>query len=150
MLGLRDNIKKWFYEAVALDQSATQELKETLKRGHPNLERFLDNMCGQIMEAEKKCQARGVLLKEKTLQDFTYDMARYFMVGMEGEAKRRYESDLAKSAREAEASKLKEFDDFLAGGEDNEFADSGVVHDESIDKARETELERKASLSQRA
>lgn len=137
---LRNQIKQWFNEAVRLNVQAPQELKDSLLRGHPNLDNFLDRMCAQIEKADQVCRSRGVQLKQKTLQDFTYDMANYFMKGMEGEAKRRYESDMQRLAREAEEQRLKEFDAVLAGRPEGEFAEAGVISNEQIDKAREAEL----------
>lgn len=137
---LRTQIKKWFNEAVQLDVEAPQELKASLLRGHQNLDAFLDRMCGQIEQAEQVCRRRGVQLKQKTLQDFTYDMAKYFMKGMEGEAKKRYESDMQRRAREAEEQRRKEFDAVLAGKAEGEFLEAGVISNEEIDKAREAEL----------
>ena len=138
---LRIKIKAWFQEAVRLDLESPQELKAVLLRGHPRLEGFIDNMCAQIEQAEKVCRVKGVVLREKTIQDFTYDMAKYFMKGMEGEAKRRYESDLERIAREAKAQKLQEFDAVLEGKPEGEFAEAGVISNEKIDKEREAFLE---------
>lgn len=134
---LRPQLQKWFEEAVRLDLEAPQDLKDVLLRGHPKVENFLNNMCAQIEKAEQVCRGRGVQLKQKTLQDFTYDMAKYFMKGIEGEARRRYESDLQRIAREAEAQKQKEFDAVLAGKPEGEFLEAGVISNEEIDKQRE-------------
>ena len=145
---LRQKIKTWFDEAVALDPHAPQDLKDVLKRGHPKLQRCIDELCKQIEQAERQCRKKGLVLKTKTLQDFTYDMAKYFLKGFEGEARRRYESDLQRLAREAEATKIKDFDSVLAGTPVGEFAEAGVLSNEKIDKEREDYLE-KESQSQR-
>ena len=146
---LRGQIKQWFEEAVRLDVEAPQDLKDVLLRGHPKIEAFLDKMCGQIQQAESLCLRKGVRLKQKTIQDFTYDMAKYFMKGMEGEAKRRYESDLQRAAREAEAQRQREFDAVLAGNAEGEFAEAGVISNEEIDKAREAELAKQDEARQK-
>lgn len=143
---LRSKLKQWFKEAVLLEPEAPQEMKDYLLRAinnkDPKLDRFLDKMCEQIQQAERLCLKKGVFLKEKTLQDFTYDMAKYFMKGLHGEAVRRHESDLAKAAREAEAQRIKEFESVLAGKPEGEFAEAGVISNEKIDKEREIGFEK--------
>lgn len=141
---LRVKVRQWFEEAVRLDLEAPQALKDTLLRGHPKLEGFLESMTGELLRAERICKSRGVTVREKTMQDFVYDMTKYFMQGMEGEAKKRYESDLARLAREAEANKIQEFEDVLSGNASGEFAEAGVITDEKIDNQREKALEEKA------
>lgn len=146
---LKQQIRKWFFEAVQLDTEAPNELKDVLKRGHPNLDHFIDNLCGQIEKADKVCQSKGLVLKQKTLQNFTYDMAKYFMRGMEGEAKKRYESDIQRAAREAAEQQRKEFDAVLAGKAEGEFLEAGVISNEQIDKAREVELAKQDEARQK-
>lgn len=138
---LRPKIKQWFFEAVRLDLEAPQDLKETLLRGHPRLDGFIDNICAQVIKAEGLCRGKGLVIKEKTLQDLTYDLTKYFMRGLQGEAERRYESDIKRLAREAEEAKLKEFDAVLAGKAEGEFAEAGVITNEKIDQEREAYLE---------
>lgn len=141
---LRSQIKKWFREAVQLDIEIESELKrKLLAEDHPNLNRFLDNLCEQFEQADKICQRKGLVLKQKTIQDTVYDMTKYFVMGLQGEAKRRYGSDLAKAAREAEAAKIKEFEDVLSGNATGEFAEAGVITNEKIDAEREGALEAK-------
>jgi len=134
-------VKKWFEEAVRLDLEAPQELKDALLRGHPNLDGFILKMTKQIQEAQLINFKRRRPVSQKTIQDFVYDMTKYFMKGMQGEAEKRYESDLKRAAREAEESKLKEFESVLAGKAEGEFAEAGVISNEKIDQAREKELE---------
>lgn len=135
---LREQIKKWFYEAVALDTEAPRELKDTLKNGHPRLEIFFDNLTEQFLKADELCQRRGLTLKTKTIQDTVYDMTKMFLKGMEGEARRRYETDLQKFYREQEAKKQKEFDKVLSGDvKDTDFEDAGLITNEEIDRQRE-------------
>jgi hypothetical protein len=138
---LRLQVKAWFIEAVKLDMEAPRELKESILRGHERLEGFYDNLTAQIIKAEKVLKVRGKTIKKQTLQDFVYDMAKYFMKGLEGEAKRRYETDLQKFYREQEEKKIKEFDAVLDGNPEGEFAEAGVITNEEIDKQREAFLE---------
>lgn len=135
---LRLQIKKWFYEAVALDVKYPQSMKETLKTsGHKNLETFFDNMVIQIEEAEKKCITQGTPLKVDTMREAMYAMTDVFMQGMEGESIQRYEADIAKSLRDKEADKIKEFEAVLSGNAEGEFAEAGVITNEEIDNQRE-------------
>jgi len=138
---LRTQIKMWFNEAIKLDKDAPRELKDSLLKGHPKLEGFIDNLTAQVLEAEKKCRQRGVQLKKKTIQDFVYDLTKYFMQGMEGEARRRYETDFQKAVRDAKINQEKEFDEVLAGNVSGEFAEAGIITNEKIDREREVGLE---------
>jgi hypothetical protein len=140
---LREQIRKWFREAVQLDIEIDPELKrKLLAEDHVNINKFLDNLCAQFEKAEEMCRRKGLVLKQKTMQDTVYDLTKYFALGVQGEAKRRYESDLEKAAREAEAAKVKEFEDVLQGKATGEFAEAGVISNEKIDAEREAELER--------
>lgn len=135
---LKANIKKWFWEAVALDTQFPMSMKETLKTsGHKNLETFFDNMVIQFEQAEKKCIAQGTPLKLDTMREAVYSMASVFMQGMEGEATQRYEAEIQKTLREKEADKIKEFESVLSGNAEGEFAEAGVISNEEIDKQRE-------------
>jgi len=148
---LREQVKKWYREAIQLDFEIEPELKrKLLAEDHPNLNKFIDNLCEQFIQAEKQCRRKGLILKTKTMQDTVYDLTKYFVMGLQGEAKRRYESDLEKSAREAEAAKVKEFEDVLQGKATGEFAEAGVISNEKIDAEREAALERedRARLTQ--
>lgn len=135
---LKLNIKKWFWEAVALDTKYPLSMKETLKTsGHKNLEGFFDNLVIQFEQAEKKCIAQGTPLKLDTMREAVYSMASVFMQGMEGESIQRYEADIKKQLREKEADKIKEFESVLSGNAEGEFAEAGVITDEKIDAQRE-------------
>lgn len=134
---LKACIKKWFEEAVTLDLEAPRELKDRLLLGHPNLDKFLNNIYEQFIEGEKLCKRRGLTLKLKTMQDATYDLTKFFMKGLEGQARARYESDFAKSIRSLEQNKIKEFEAVLSGEATGEFAEAGVISDEKSDKTRE-------------
>jgi len=145
---LRLQIKAWFLEAVQLDLEAPRELKDSILRGHERLEGFYDNLTDQIQKAEKLLESRGKTLKKETIQTTVYDMAKVFMQGLEGEAKRRYETDLQKFLRQQEADKIKEFESVLSGNAEGEFAEAGVISNEEIDNQREAELEAQDRFNQ--
>jgi hypothetical protein len=138
---LQFQIRKWFFEEVRMNKEAPQDLKDTLLKGHPKIDGFINRLTDQLIKAEEVCRRKGVKLKNKTIQDTVYDLTKYFMKGLEGEAKRRYESDVQKTLRQAEAQKQKEFDAVLAGKPEGEFAEAGVISNEEIDKQREDALE---------
>lgn len=132
---LRLQIKKWFFEAVALDTVYPQSLKDTLKNsGHANLEGFFDRMVIQIEGAEKKCLLQGTPIKLDTMREAVYSMAPIFMQGMSGESIQRFEADVQKSLRDKEADKIKEFEAVLSGNAEGEFAEAGVISNEKIDQ----------------
>jgi len=134
----REQIKKWFKEAIQLDPEIETELKHKLLRDdHPNLEKFYDNMTEQFIQAEKVCRARKIILKQKTLQDTVYDMAKVFVIGLKAEAEKRYASDLEKMKAEQAKQKIKEFEDVLSGNPTEEFLEAGIITDEKIDAQRE-------------
>lgn len=134
---LKIQIKKWFEEAVRLDTVAHQDLKDAVLRASPRVDVFINNLVKEFQAAEKLCKAKGLTLKLKTMQDATYDMTKVFLTGMEGEARRRYESDFDKTMRQIKADQEKEFDAVLAGKAEGEFAEAGVISNEEIDNQRQ-------------
>lgn len=136
-------VERWFKEAVQLHPTASSDLKQTLLRGHPGLDAFLRRITREIEKADLHLRRQGKIVKQKTMQDLVYDMTNYFIIGMEGEANRRRESDLARIAREAEQNKIQEFESVLAGNAVGEFAEAGVVNDEKLEKQREAHLEKR-------
>lgn len=133
-------VKKWFEEAIRLDIEAPSDLKDTLLRGGPKIEQFINSMAVELDKACSTCLAKGIVIKEKTMQDYVYDMVKYFMKGLESEARKRYESDLAKAARDAQASKLAEFEKASNGIIDGEFAEAGLITNAKLDQEREKSL----------
>jgi hypothetical protein len=128
---LKIKIKKWFFEAVALS-NCDSELKHTLRKGHPRLEKFIDNLAEQFKKADEILVKRGIYIKQRTMQDTTYDMTKVFITAIELEAKKRYESDLDKAARAVEASKTADIENFLSGGTDNEYSQElGLINEDA-------------------
>lgn len=135
---LRLQIKKWFWEAIALDVKYPQDLKDSLKlNGHPNLETFFDNLVKEIEQAEIKCKAQRTPLKNSTVQEAVYTMAEVFLIGMENERRMQFEAEINKSVRQKESDKIKEFEAVLAGKAEGEFAEAGLITNEKIDSQRE-------------
>ncbi len=134
---LRIKVKEWFTEAVKMNFDADPLLRETLLRGHPNVEGFLGRITFQLAKSERQCSQKGTKLTEENKKWCVTDMTKLFMKGMEGEAKRRYENDQAKIQRQKEADQLKEFESVLAGKPEGEFAEAGVITNEEIDKRQE-------------
>lgn len=132
-LTLKNRVRNWFNEAVRLNLNVPQELRERLlhvnREKHPRLDLFINNMCEQFVEADNLCRKRGLMLKEKTMQETTYDMTDFFIKMLVKEATQMYESDLEKSARAAQAEALRQAEDFLAGGKENEFTQEGLTNE---------------------
>jgi hypothetical protein len=139
---IRIRVEKWVDEALTLEK-CPEELKRAVRSEKTRLNTFIDSLTQSLEQAESINFKRKVFVKEKTYQEFVYSMVTWFVAGIEKEAKRRYESDLARLAREAEISKFKEFDEVLAGKQVGEFAEAGVVTSEKIDKEREKALDQK-------
>ena len=129
-------VKKWFEEAITLDQTIPTDLKEAVRRGGPRVDKFISNLTKEFLNAEELCRKNGHELKRKTIQDATYDMTKVFLSGMEIEARRRYESDFEKAKRQMKIDKEKEFEAVLSGRAEGEFAEAGVITNEEIDNQR--------------
>lgn len=134
---IRIQVKKWFEEAVRLDKEANADLKASVLRGGVRVDKFIDNLMKEFVQAEKLCKQKGLTLKQKTIQDATYDMTKMFLNATEEEARRRYESDYQKAMRQAKINQEKEFDAVLAGRPEGEFAEAGVISNDKIDQERE-------------
>ena len=133
-------IKEWFELAVRLNMNADPVLRETLLRGHPRIEGFIARMHRELNAANKVNMRRGKFIKQQTMQDTVSGLTELFMWQMEQAAKKMYETDLEKHAREAEATKIKEFESVLAGTPEGEFKEAGVISNEKIDSAREAQI----------
>ena len=124
-----DLVKKTYQEAIALKQIPS-DLKVALK-SHERIPLMFKNLAAEL----DKVQASRLIKKkkpisEKILKDVIYDMVDIFIAGVEMEAKKRYESDLAKAASEAEAQKAKDLDATASGkvsGEYQEIFEEGGV-----------------------
>lgn len=126
-----DLVKKTYVEAIALKHDINADLRIALKK-HDRLPLMFKNLATEL----DKVQTARLLKKkkpiaEKILKDVIYDMVNLFIAGVEMEAKKRYESDLAKAALEAEAQKAKDLDSTASGkvsGEYQEiFTEGGVI-----------------------
>lgn len=128
---IKAKVRNWFMDAVKLHPTANYELKKSIERGGARVDLCIDNIVKEIEKANIILAPKGLFVTEETMRSTTYDLCDVFILGAELEAKRRYESDLEKAARAAEASKAKEADDFLAGGTDNQYAQElGLINGE--------------------
>ena len=138
MADYRSQVRKWF-RAYVPTMKVSSELKNILIReAHPNLENFFNNMSEEL----KKVQGHRVFKGQKPADEsqlkwLVESMTDVFVSNMETQAKRRYESDLARLQRERDAQKKFEFDETLAGRATGEFAEAGVITNEKIDQERE-------------
>lgn len=118
-------------DAVTLHPTANTELKTSIKKGGARVDLCVANIVKEIEKANVLLAPKGLFVTEETMRSTTYDLCDVFILGAELEAKRRYESDLEKAARAAEASTAKEAEDFLAGGTDNTYSQElGLINGE--------------------
>lgn len=135
-LTLKSRVRTWFNEAVKLHPTAPSDLKDKLlninREKHPRLDLFLERLCLEFAQADKICVGRGLVLQEKTMQDTVYDMTDFFIKLLMKEAGEMYASDLDKAAERAKADAIKQAEDFLAGGKDNEYAEEGLINEGEV------------------
>lgn len=128
-------ITKWFIEAVEKHPKASSDLKRTLKHAiknkSPRIMEFINKLYTQILDA--KCVQIRKRQKPYSDHEFKWAITEFtnlFVMGMEGEAQRRIESDLARIARDKKAQETAEMDQTLAGNPQGIFEEMGLVADE--------------------
>lgn len=92
------------------------ELKASLLRNNPLVEQFIKNISGQFEKVNALRVTKGKpALKKKTLEDTIIDFTKMMVRGIELQATRKQESDMAKYAREHKDDHIKEMEKTLAG-----------------------------------
>lgn len=108
-MDLKGCVQKAFNDAIK-SAPVDSELKKAATR-HPNTKSFLQNLYKQLVEVEVMRMKQGKpRLKAKTVQDTVRDFTYKLLQGIETEALRRGESDLARIKREQEAQKQKDLE----------------------------------------
>jgi hypothetical protein len=141
-------VRKHFFNAVREHRTCPPELRFSLlgcenpaikTSQSENIDKFCENLGWHLKEAQRiRVTKRGRPPHDlKVLKDTVYDMVNVFIMQLEHTAKRMYESDLVKSAREKEAQAIKDMDATLAGKPTAEFEEMGIVTSETIDTQRE-------------
>ena len=92
-------LRKIYQEAVALSKYATPELKHALKTSD-RVPVFIDNLYGELFKTADYLHTKGMTLDEHKLKLLVYDMVDVFLTQFEANARKRYESDMARIARE--------------------------------------------------
>lgn len=101
-------IKDWViadYQEAVLMLKAPQELKDALKTSD-RIPKFVDNIVIQI----KGCEDASIALTRIQIKDIVYNMTEWFLRCLEAEGKKRYASDLEKTAIRAAEEEAKKFD----------------------------------------
>lgn len=125
----KNTFNEWFLEAVRMNVKADPELKHQLITGkHPRVDKMRDNLFNEL---QKACflmyQKKRRYPKPETVKGMVYDFVKLFMDGLEMKAKRMYESDLSRIAREQELANLKDLEATDQGQAQGVFADAGVM-----------------------
>lgn len=133
------DVKRWVFEAVRLS-SAPQELREVIARAEkdlskfPRLKTFIDNLTSEVKKAQATLIMRGRTIKPQTVKGLVYDFTNVFLQNCQTEAKRKYESDMARIVREQKAQELKDMEKTLEGTPSGIFEEGGVLVDEETRK----------------
>lgn len=123
--------KEYFLEAVRMNVNSDPALRDKLLNGyHPRVEGFITNLNNEIRKARLKLIRKGKIITEQTVKGLVYDFTAMFMSNMETEARRRYESDLERVAREAQIQEHKDMDATLDGKPSGIFEEAGVQIDD--------------------
>jgi hypothetical protein len=131
----RAEARKYFIEAVNAHPKASSDLKQALnralKRKNQRLETFIDNLGREITIAKAAQLKSGKpQFSPQEIKWVVKEMTDLFVLGIEGEANRRIESDLARLAREQAAQNKAELDATLEGNPQGAFAEMGIITDE--------------------
>jgi rubrerythrin len=138
----RNTFNEWYIEAVRMNVKADPELREMLlAQKHPRVVKMLDHL---FKEIQKACfliyQKKKRYPLPQTVKGMVYDFTKLFMDGLENQAKRMYESDLSRIAREQELANLKDLEATDQGHAQGVFADAGVmINDQTTTFEQKTE-----------
>lgn len=143
-------VTDYFFEAVKMSVTCDPALRDMILKTqnvetrNPRIVQFLNNLTKEVEGAQDAHQKKfGKYLKETTIKGFIYDFTEIFLKGMESEAKLRYESDLEKSARDAAAQEIQDFENTLSGNASGIFEEAGIITNEKIDAERSEVLKEK-------
>lgn len=122
-----ERVRSAYNEAVRLHPTATSDLKTALKTNE-RVPIFIDKLAVELQKLANFRDKRGKPpISDKHIKDVVYDMVDVFIKSLEAEAKMKYESDLDKRAREAEASNKREIERASRGEMTGDFADMGLT-----------------------
>lgn len=130
---LKKKVREYYHEAVVLHPKASSELKRTLK-SNERVPAFIDNLVVQIERAQEQRLKNGKkVFSDKVIKELVYDFANIFIIGIEEQAKRNYESDLARIARQDAESYRHALDKASKGGITDSLKELGIKSSEVTD-----------------
>ena len=108
-------VKKTYQEAIALNPTINSDLRAALK-SHERMPLLFKNLAIEL----EKVQADRVNkwkkpFPEKTLKALIYDMVDVFIMGVEMEVKKRYQSDMERIEEEAKIKAQKDLEATASG-----------------------------------
>ncbi len=119
----RGIIGKAFNEAVALNKTASSDLKQAL-RNHPAITSSLDKLA---IDFEKIAEYRSTKgqpnIDTKHIKAIVSDMVELYCIKIEKEAELRAETDFKRLAREDKERKIRDLDASASGKLQGEYAD---------------------------
>lgn len=135
MADTKAEVRKYFIESVAEHPKASTDLKrmltQHLQRKAPRIEDFLNKLTAEVIGANYTQLRSGKKpFSPPEVKWVVKEMTNLFVLGIEGEANRRMESDLARAKREQEAARIAEMDSTLEGKAAGAFEEMGVITDE--------------------
>lgn len=124
-----------YFNAAIESAPVDSELKKAARRHHQFVG-FQERLYKQVMEVEMLRMKKGKpRLKANTVKDLIFLFVHTYLAGVEGEARRKAESDIAKHIRETAEQKTKDLDTSLTTGklvgEYEEFKDQVILTDET-------------------
>lgn len=131
---LHRQVVQAFKDAVRIHKTCNSELKKVLLKEPKSsyVEQYLDKLTLEFQQVNdlRLKQGKG-LASSKYVKELVHDMTNYFVHGMNLKFDRRAESDLARLAREKSLDDFKEKDSTADGKPLGEFAEAGVITDET-------------------
>lgn len=114
-MDLKGACQKYFNEAIKTAPVSGELRRAAIK--HKNFASFQEKLYKQVLDVELLRQRQNKpRLKDATVRDLIYSFVHTYLSGVEGEAVKRAESDIARELREREASKLKDLDQTVTTG----------------------------------
>ena len=114
-MDLKGACSKHFADAIKT-APVSQELKRAAVKHH-NFKQFQDKLYKQVLDVEiLRSRQRKPKLKPNTVKDLIYAFVHTYLAGVEGEAMKRAESDIAKYTRELAEQKQKDLGTSLTTG----------------------------------
>lgn len=124
----RKIVREAYQEAIALNVTIDAELKAAL-RAHERVPAFIDNLALEIEKVAALRQKRGKRnLDEKIVKEMVYDVTAIFIAGLQTQAKRNFESDMERIAREQALQKQKDLEQTAEGNISGDYEEFGIIH----------------------